>query len=663
VASAVGFAVGYPFGQTVQATMLSVSNLNWMWGYGSALATFGLFLGVPQWWLLRRHMQRASLWILFSMIAWMLTGVAWMNFRAGDGLDAIVYGVVAGVGLVWLARSQPPNAKVNRSVKETVVTTLALCVFVAGSACGGDLPTRCTVFTVSKGGKVFFGGNDDYINPDSYYWVDPGDAQSYGAIWVGTPDNVQQGVSEKGLAYDANGLPRVDVNPHLERKPVSGGYSSYPIHILHECVTVEDVITWVKMHQWHSYMHDQMQFADATGDAVIISAGEDGEVVFTRKPQGDGYLVSTNFNIANHANGFYPCSRYETAQGLLGTLVNQGGVLTFQDAANVLDAVHQEGRGSWTIESLVADLPGGVVYLYYFYQFDRPVVLNVAEEIASARAGGPLSKLFPEDVQQEAARRHQRIQAQRDRYAMLGKVWLGLVVSSLAALLIFSIKQKKGLIFWIPVVSILGPLGLLIWLIAGRKRKAGSWQAVLVEATGDVIPTIVAFVAAAIGLILIPGASGSELLQLLLFFGLPLFIGWFVFQGLLLNLATKKGYLRTLLERFPHTWVTANLGITGIFGLVTSLLSMSIQLPLPPWLVIAWWAFTVMGALVSMLLLLIYDAWSVHRGHLAWSILALEEGEVTTAPWRKLWWWVLLSYGAVIGGIAGNVSIQRIILK
>ena len=43
-----------------------------------------------------------------------------------------------------------------------------------GSANNGGLPAGCTVFTVSKGEQVFFGGNDDYISPDSYYWVDSG---------------------------------------------------------------------------------------------------------------------------------------------------------------------------------------------------------------------------------------------------------------------------------------------------------------------------------------------------------------------------------------------------------------------------------------------------------------------------------------------------------
>jgi hypothetical protein len=44
-----------------------------------------------------------------------LTGVAWVNFRAGDGLDSVVYGVVTGLGLVWLVHFQPPKMKVAES--------------------------------------------------------------------------------------------------------------------------------------------------------------------------------------------------------------------------------------------------------------------------------------------------------------------------------------------------------------------------------------------------------------------------------------------------------------------------------------------------------------------------------------------------------------------
>jgi len=327
---------------------------------------------------------------------------------------------------------------------------------------GSSIPRGCTVLTVSKGGQVFFGGNDDYINPDSYYWVDPGTWSDYGAIWIGKPDNVQQGVNEKGLAYDANGLPRVDTNPHRERIPVAGSRGSYPIQILRQCATVQEVIDWVKAHAWPAYMNDQMQFADASGDAVVISPGPDGELIFTRKPAGDSFLVSTNFNVANPGHGYGQDSRYPTAQRMLGQLLSRERELSVEDVASVMDAVHAAGGSSWTIETLVADLPNGLVYLYYFYQFDKPIVLNVAEEIARPRAPGPLSKLFPPEVQQEAARRYQHMGQMDSRWQQLGKAWVALALASLVLLLLLSIRQARGLAFWLPVVAMLGPLGLLV---------------------------------------------------------------------------------------------------------------------------------------------------------------------------------------------------------
>jgi choloylglycine hydrolase len=532
----------------------------------------------------------------------------------------------------------------------------------SGKTCNGSILSGCSVFTIAKGDQVFFGGNDDYIHPDSYYWVDP---QGYGAIWIGTPDNVQQGVNSKGLAYDASGLPRVDVNPHLERTPVSGGYSSYPIQILRENATVEEVITWVSTHQWHSYMHDQLHFADATGDAVVISAGADGELVFTRKPQGDGHLVSTNFNVANPSNGDYPCWRYETAQELLGGLVSQGDELTAKDAADVLEAAHVEGGTSWTIESMVADLPNRMVYLYYFHQFNEPVVLNVAEEIANERAGGALSKLFPESVQQEAARRYERIQGRASRCQGFGMVWLGLVLTSLVVLLIASIKDRRGLIFWIPVVAITGPLGLLIWYSVRGKLTDRSWRSVLVETVGDVAPAVVGFVLYLVMVIMVPALQNSEPLQILLLFVLPPILGLVAFHGLLLTSATDQGYLHTLWKRFPHVWVSANLGMAGMFLLAFPVVNMSLRscsiIPLNPWTLSLWWGFALLGALLAMVLLMFYEGWAGRRDFRAWAVLASGEGEIATPGWKFLWLWILLSLIILIAGAAAGVRIQQVL--
>jgi hypothetical protein len=541
-----------------------------------------------------------------------------------------------------------------------IILTMALISpsgpLVALDACAGSHVSGCTVFTVSKGDQVFFGGNDDYINPDSYYWVDPGSAQDYGAIWIGTPDNVQQGINEKGLAYDANGLPRVDTNPHPERVPVTGGYGSYPIHILHQCATVEEVIGWVKAHQWHSYMHDQMQFADATGDAVIISAGKDGELAFTRKPRGDSFLVSTNFNVANPTNGYgYPCWRYDRATKQLSALVQQEGKLTAQDATGVLDAVHVEGGSSWTLESLVADLPNGIVYLYYFHQFDKPVVLNVAEEIANPRPPGPLSKLFPEEVRQEAALRYQHAGSRQGSCAWVGKAWLGLVLASLVVL----VKNSRGdpwrLLFWLLVTLILGPLGLLIWWVSGHQQKASTWQVALVEAAGNITPVAVAYMVMLTVVILVPQAQFNVALQVFFVFILPLLFSLIFFQGPLLALTARRNYLYILRHRLPAVWVVCNLGMGGISPLAVRLVrwlaNICSMMGFSVWTALSLWAAVVTGAFLGILLVMVYEGWAVRRGFHAWSALAYGDSEVTSPSWRKLWWWLVLSFAILVGGI------------
>jgi hypothetical protein len=108
--SAVSFAVGYPFGQTIQSIMVQHWSLH-MTGYWMAVATFGLFLGVPQWWIFRRHFKHAGLWILFSVIGWILTGAAWISFGGNSGIDCIMYGIVTGSGLVWLVNSRRISVK------------------------------------------------------------------------------------------------------------------------------------------------------------------------------------------------------------------------------------------------------------------------------------------------------------------------------------------------------------------------------------------------------------------------------------------------------------------------------------------------------------------------------------------------------------------------
>jgi len=110
----------------------------------------------------------------------------------------------------------------------------------------------------------------------------------------------------------------------------------------------------------------QFMIVDVLGDAVVIGADPDGEVVFTRKPAGDGILVSTNNNLSNPENryGRNPCKQYNTTIKMLSKITSEDD-LSVDYLAAILDMVHEEGKGLNTHYSNIFDLNKGLVYLYY----------------------------------------------------------------------------------------------------------------------------------------------------------------------------------------------------------------------------------------------------------------------------------------------------------
>ena len=437
------------------------------------------------------------------------------------------------------------------------------------------------------------------------------------------------------------------------------------MQIMHECSTVEEVISWANTHQRFPYMHDQLHFADKNGDAVVISAGKDGEMAFTRKVPGDGFLVSTNFNVANPSNGFdYPCWRYDKANELLKQLNDKEYPLNYKDITNVMDAVHQEGA-SWTIETLIADLTNGIMYLYYFYQFDDPVIINVKDELANPREASALSILFPENVQQEAARRYRQVTKSIRINNFTGISWSALVFISMILLFIIP-PRNKGLRFWTPAVFVLGPFALVAKLLSHNCAKTSVWRNALTETIGNLVPVIISYLVALIVMILKMISGGiSEQQQALLIIGLPLLTAWIIFHSPVLALAGKKNFIRFLIRRFPQVFVTTFLALAGIFPvsmvLVNKTLAMSQIIPLSPWIVMTWSAIIIAGSLIGGLFIFFYEHWAVKRGYQAWIVFAGSEKEVTTPKWSKIWWWMLISILILFAGIIAGVMMLKIL--
>lgn len=282
---------------------------------------------------------------------------------------------------------------------------IAVSVPAAGSAaaCGSDpVPDSCTMFMASFGDTVLYGNNEDYMRTLTYYWVRLPGEDTYGGVYLGHYSEeeirtrgleriyAQGGVNEKGLAFDFAALPDAPLNPHPELPPMGAMMT----RIQQYCATVEEAIAMVKQYDWSPSIRWQVLLADAAGDAVVISAGRDGELAFTRKPRGDGYLVNTNFNRADSGppyRGGYPCWRYSRADAMLKEIRGEED-LTVEYFQSILDAVHVEGPVGNTEYSNVFDLKNNVIHLNHWHRFDETATIEVAAEIArqsaSARRGG-----------------------------------------------------------------------------------------------------------------------------------------------------------------------------------------------------------------------------------------------------------------------------------
>jgi len=229
-----------------------------------------------------------------------------------------------------------------------------------------------------------------WIIPSSEITTPSGKITSYGIVAFGFRYNndsavdghAQGGMNDQGLCVDANGLPPVSLNPHPERESL---YIYLIEQTLFECANVSEVIDWYLTHNLGTVLNGQFHYADASGDAVVISVGTEGELNFTRKLKSH-YLVSTNFNLANHNNGYYPCWRYITATTMLENITAEID-LTVDACRDILDAVHQEGVIA-TKYSNIFDPVNLEIHLYHNLNFDKKISLDLVEELGKVHPGG-----------------------------------------------------------------------------------------------------------------------------------------------------------------------------------------------------------------------------------------------------------------------------------
>jgi hypothetical protein len=312
---------------------------------------------------------------------------------------------------------------------------------------------------------------------------------------------------------------------------------------------------------------------------------------------------------------------------------------------------------------MVVDMVNSIVYIYYFYQYDHPVMLNVKYELSNPREPGPLSILFPEDVREEAARRYRDAQSNLLFNKVIGISWPAIIIVSLILLFTVCSDFKKGLRFWLPAVIILGPVALIIRYLVNKRCKTTLCKSALIETLGNLLPVVISYTMA-LSILVMKMLSGgaSEQIQLLLMLGLPIIVG-LVYHFVFLAFISNRSIGRFFLQSLPQVLITTFLGLGGIIPvampLVNKSLNMVLLTPLSPLAVMTWWAMVVLGGLAGGLLIFLFERWQAKRGFQSWTVLANGDGELIIPSGRKLWWWILISVVILLNGLIIGVLLSK----
>ena len=243
----------------------------------------------------------------------------------------------------------------------------------------------CSVIYASDGEVALGGNNEDYINPFTMAWFLPPEEGKFGRVYFGYDGYIWGGgMNDQGLFFDALAIDQpmsvsTDLGNHLMRGSIED-------KAMMECKTVDCVIElYSEYHSYDTWYH-QFLYGDAEGNSVIIEPNQ-----FIRSDEN--YQVATNFyQSMTNIPTCNTCNRYLTADAMFQA-ADEYSVDIIRD---ILDAVHIE-KGSPTLYSTVYDLKAGIIYLYFFHDFENVRVFQLDEEFEKGYHSYVLADLFPEN--------------------------------------------------------------------------------------------------------------------------------------------------------------------------------------------------------------------------------------------------------------------------
>jgi hypothetical protein len=244
----------------------------------------------------------------------------------------------------------------------------------------------CSTAYATDGQQMLGGNNEDSREPLTKVWFIPAKQETFGLVLFGYGNyRAQGGMNDQGLFFDFLTVPK-ELPILLEGKQPYTGTNFIAYDAIAQCATVACVVEMFEKYYDAETWSMQAFFGDATGESVIVEP----QAILR---QHGGYQVATNFyqsTLAPEDRASY-CPRYKTASEML----EGSPALSVEYMRDVMAAVHQGGPGSLTIYTNVYDLVNRMVYLYYFFDYEHVVVIDLEEELAKGAHAYDLPALFP----------------------------------------------------------------------------------------------------------------------------------------------------------------------------------------------------------------------------------------------------------------------------
>jgi hypothetical protein len=235
--------------------------------------------------------------------------------------------------------------------------------------------SACTIFSCARKGEAFAAANEDDYTPFTRVWYNPRTQDRYGSVCFGGPDmQVASAMNEYGLFFD---FAAASYDPgKLKLKNPYDGFLMWDV--LGKCKNVKEALEIIKKYEYNS--PSQVLLADREGNSVLINP--EGIV-----EKNSDFQVNANCNVIN---GSLSCRRLEIVKAMLSTSQENSVDLH----KKILDNTHQEGDLT-TLYSTICDLKRGVIYVYFFHDYNTVYKIDVKAELKKGHRIEMLADHFP----------------------------------------------------------------------------------------------------------------------------------------------------------------------------------------------------------------------------------------------------------------------------